>query len=124
MVLTAHFLDNDWKLEKRILIFCQIANHKRDTIGNLIKSCLIECCIEKIFTITMNNGKTNDTTVNYLNRRLKNWKNELVLDGEFFYICCYAHITNLLVTDELNEQNSSIDLIRKVVKYMRSSPSR
>ena len=124
MVLTADFVDDEWKLQKRILNFCQIANHKGDTIGKLIESCLLEWHIEKVFTITMDNAKTNDAAMNYLKRRLKSWKNGLVLDGEFLHMRCCAHITNLIVSDGLNEQNNSIDLIRKAVKYVRSSPSR
>ena len=103
MVLTAHFVDSDWKLQKRILNFCQIANHKGDTIGRLIESCLIEWLIENIFTITIYNAKTNDVAVAYLKRRLRSWKNGLVLDGEFLHMRCCAHITNLIVTDGLNE---------------------
>ena len=41
-----------------------------------------------------------------------------------FFTCDVVLITNLIVTDGLNEQNNSIDLIRKAVKYVRSSPSR
>ena len=36
MVITADFIDDDWNLNKRILNFCQIANHKGDTIGRSI----------------------------------------------------------------------------------------
>ncbi|VVA41719.1 PREDICTED: zinc finger BED domain-containing, partial [Prunus dulcis] len=37
MVLTAHFLDGDWMLHKRVLNFCVIQNHKGRTIGRLIE---------------------------------------------------------------------------------------
>ena len=40
MVLTAHFIDSDWTLQKRILNFCQIPNHKGETIGKAIEACL------------------------------------------------------------------------------------
>ena len=45
MVLTAHFLDDEWKLHKRILNFCQIPNHKGDTIGKTIEKCLLKRCL-------------------------------------------------------------------------------
>ena len=41
MCLTAHLIDQDWKLQKRILNFCQVLNHKGSTIGRVIKSCLL-----------------------------------------------------------------------------------
>ena len=42
MVITSHFIDNDWNLYKRILNFCLIPNHKGNTIGEKILSCMLE----------------------------------------------------------------------------------
>ena len=42
MCLTAHFIDNDWKLHKRIINFCVISSHKGEAIGKALKVCLIE----------------------------------------------------------------------------------
>lgn len=47
MVLTAHFIDVDWKIQKRILNFCQIENHKREIIGREVEKCLKQWGIEK-----------------------------------------------------------------------------
>ena len=41
LCLIAHFIDNDWKLQKRILNFCLIKNHKGETIGRKIEKCLL-----------------------------------------------------------------------------------
>ena len=122
MVVTAHFIDIEWKLHKRILNFCEIANHKGETIGKLIESCLIEWQIEKVFTITVDNASTNDVGIAYIKRRIINW-NGLVLDGEFLHIYCCAHITNLIVGEGLKDHIISIDLIRRVVMYVRALPS-
>ena len=48
MVLTAHFIDDGWKLHKRILNFCVIPDHKGKTIGQLVESCLISWGIDKV----------------------------------------------------------------------------
>ena len=42
MFLTGHFIDDDWKLHKRILNFCQVEDHKGETIGRKIEMCLHE----------------------------------------------------------------------------------
>ena len=42
IVITYHFIDYEWKLHKRILSFSTIPNHKGETIGKLIESCLLE----------------------------------------------------------------------------------
>lgn len=124
MVLTAHLVDNDWKLQKKILYFCQVVDHKGETIGKLIENCLIEWGIERASTITINDAKENDVAISYLRTRLKNWKNGCVLDGEFLHMRYCVHIINLIVNDELNEHVFSIDVIRRAVNYVRSSPSR
>ena len=42
MAVTAHFIDGDWTYQKKILNFCPIANHKGDTIGRAVESCLLK----------------------------------------------------------------------------------
>jgi hypothetical protein len=42
MCITAHFIDSEWNLHKRILNFCLIHNHKGETIGVKIESCMHE----------------------------------------------------------------------------------
>ena len=42
MSLTCHFIDNAWKLHKRILNFCQVEDHKGETIGRKIEMSLCE----------------------------------------------------------------------------------
>jgi len=42
MCLTAHWIDEGWNLNKIILNFCQVSNHKSETIGQSIESCLLE----------------------------------------------------------------------------------
>ena len=42
MCLTCHFIDDDWKLHKRILNFCIVDSYKGKTIGKMVESCLEE----------------------------------------------------------------------------------
>ena len=51
MCLTAHFIDSDWKLHKRILNFCVISSHKGEAIGRAVETCLIEWGIDKLCTM-------------------------------------------------------------------------
>ncbi|XP_028787200.1 zinc finger BED domain-containing protein RICESLEEPER 1-like [Neltuma alba] len=123
MCLTAHWIDENWTLQKRILNFCVIENHKGDTIGKQIEDCLFSWGIEKVFTITVDNASSNDTAIAYLKKRLKSW-NGLICDGEFLQMRCAAHILNLIVGEGLKEMNKSIELIRHAIKFVRSSPAR
>ncbi len=72
MYVIAHFIDNDWKLHKKILNYCTITSHKGDTIGRAIETCLIECELDKIFTITVNNASSNDVAISYFKKNA-NW---------------------------------------------------
>ncbi|TYK30514.1 zinc finger BED domain-containing protein RICESLEEPER 3-like [Cucumis melo var. makuwa] len=116
MVLTAHFIDSDWKLHKRILSFSPIENHKGDTIGKTIEKNLKDWGIERVMTLTVDNASSNDTVVAYL---LKRFNKGLLFGGEFLHVRCCAHILNLIVTDAFKEHNDCIDRIRYVVRFIR-----
>ena len=125
MVITGHFIDSDWQLHRRILSFCPITNHKGDTIGRLIESCLQHWGIERIFTITVDNASANAVAIQLLVRKMRTWRGDaLVLNGEYVHMRCCAHILNLVVSDGLKELDDSIIAIRNAAKYVRSSPSR
>ncbi|KAJ9553107.1 LOW QUALITY PROTEIN: hypothetical protein OSB04_017152 [Centaurea solstitialis] len=108
LVLTAHFIDDNWRLHKRILNFRLMDSHKGKEIGKL--SCL-----------TVDNASSNDVAVGHVRDNLSK---KLVLGGEFFHMRCAAHILNLIVKDGLNMIKDSISTIRGVLRYVRSSPAR
>ena len=58
MVLTAHFIDDEWNMHKRIINFCVIPNHYGTKIAKLIENCLLEWGIDRVMTITVNNTST------------------------------------------------------------------
>ncbi|KAK9221778.1 hypothetical protein WN944_010207 [Citrus x changshan-huyou] len=123
MCLTAHFIDNNWTLHKKILNFCQVADHKCETIGRQIETCLLDWGIERVFTITVDNASSNDGTVFYLSKVVNNW-NGAILGGQNMHLRCSAHILNLIVAERLKEYHQSISKIHNVVRFVRSSPSR
>lgn len=122
MCLTAHFIDDNWKLKKRIINFQQVEDHKGETLGRKIESCLIEWNIDSIFTLTVDNASSNNLTIQYLKTITKDWKG-IILQHEFIHMRCCAHILNL-VSDGLKEMDDSIANIRLAVRYVRSSPHR
>ncbi|XP_050937752.1 zinc finger BED domain-containing protein RICESLEEPER 2-like [Cucumis melo] len=82
MVLTAHFIDSDWKLHKKILHFCPIENHKGDTIGKTIEKNFKDWGIERIMTLTVDNASSSGTVVAYL---LKRFEKGLLFGREFLH---------------------------------------
>ncbi|KAK8713332.1 hypothetical protein V6N13_148553 [Hibiscus sabdariffa] len=59
MVLTTHWIDNEWKLQKRIINFCPISAHRGESIGQALEKCIQDWGIERVFTITVDNASAN-----------------------------------------------------------------
>ncbi|XP_023752886.1 zinc finger BED domain-containing protein RICESLEEPER 2-like [Lactuca sativa] len=60
MCLTAHFIDNEWKLKKKVLCFSSQESHRGVDIGKMFEKCLMEWEIENIFTIFVDNAMVQD----------------------------------------------------------------
>ena len=73
MSLIGHFIDDDWNLHKRILNFCQVEDHKGETICRKIELLLHEWGINGIFTLTMDNANSNGATIKFLENVTKDW---------------------------------------------------
>ncbi|KAH9771788.1 BED-type domain-containing protein [Citrus sinensis] len=110
MVVTAHWVDHNWKLQKRILNFFQITSHKGDSIGKLIEKCLLDWGIEKVMTVTVDNASANDVA-----------GDAMILNGDCLHLRYCVHIVNLIVTEGLKEMHDSIASIRNAIMYVRSS---
>ena len=124
MCVTAHFIDANWTLHKRIIGFFMVPNHRGDTVGRELETCLREWGITKVMAITVDNASSNTTAMTYLRRKLQETHGLVLLDGKQLHLRCCAHIINLIVTDGLKEIGPSIDSIRNAVRYVRSSTAR
>uniref|UniRef100_A0A803NHF2 hAT-like transposase RNase-H fold domain-containing protein n=1 Tax=Cannabis sativa TaxID=3483 RepID=A0A803NHF2_CANSA len=117
--LTAHYVDSDWKTQKRILKFCQVPNHKVETIGKTVEMSLLEWNIEKVLTVTVSNASFSNGVVAYLSERITP-----VFKGEFKQMRCFPNILDLAVAEGLKSCHDSITKIKNVVKYVKASPIR
>jgi hypothetical protein len=70
MSLTAHFIDNNWKLHKKILNFCLVSSHKGEILAKNIETCLDEWDLKRVFSFTVDNASSNDSAIQYLKKRL------------------------------------------------------
>ncbi|KAL4290103.1 hypothetical protein GQ457_14G015540 [Hibiscus cannabinus] len=123
MCLTAHFIDDTWKLHKMIINFCPIVGHSGELIGRAVEKCLLEWGLKRILTVTVDNASSNDLAVKYLKQIVNLWDGS-VLDAQFLHMRCAAHILNLVVKDGLKDVDNSVMKVRAAVKYVRSSPAR
>ena len=92
LLLTCHFIDSDWKYQKRILKFCLVPNHKGETIGKVVEKYLREWSINIILTIIVDNASSNDVAIDYLGRKMK-LKKSCIVGCEFLHMrCCSTYI--------------------------------
>ncbi|XP_031277065.1 zinc finger BED domain-containing protein RICESLEEPER 2-like [Pistacia vera] len=125
MVLTGHFIDSNWRLQKRVLNFVYIPPPRT---GILIKDLIYKCAKEwgienKVFTISVDNATSNDTAIRILKDNFSINKS-LVCGGKLFHVRCYTHIMNLMVQDGLTKIRYIVEDVRDSVAYIKQSESR
>ncbi|XP_019170565.1 PREDICTED: zinc finger BED domain-containing protein RICESLEEPER 2-like [Ipomoea nil] len=123
MVVTAHFIDEEWKLHKKIISFVPITSHKGESVAKVLETCLLDWGIRNVYSITVDNASSNDTAIGFLKKKLMSWGTSTV-NGKYIHMKCIAHILNLVVQDGLKQCDASVKKVREAVRYVRSSPSR
>ncbi|XP_042466348.1 zinc finger BED domain-containing protein RICESLEEPER 2-like [Zingiber officinale] len=118
MVVTGHWIDSCWNLQKRVLSFSNIPPPRRGLqISDAIFKCMKGWGIEnKVFTITVDSASNNDLAIRYMKDTIQRSRT-LACEGNLFHICCCAHILNLCVQDGLREIEDIISNIRESVEY-------
>ncbi|XP_025822266.1 zinc finger BED domain-containing protein RICESLEEPER 2-like [Panicum hallii] len=121
MTVTASFIDDNWKMHKKVIGFFMVKGHKGDDIGKNVIRCMTEWGLERVMTITVDNASTNDTGIGYLRRQLSGTN---IANGKYLHMRCAAHIVNLIVQDGLKELDLSVKRVRAAIRYIRNGGSR
>ncbi|KAA8546764.1 hypothetical protein F0562_003193 [Nyssa sinensis] len=125
LALTAHYVDENWILQKKILSFHHMPPpHSGPILAEKVIHLLKEWGIEKkVFSLTLDNAKYNDGLIDVLKCHLS-LIDTLFCGGEFFHMRCGAHILNLIVQAGLKVIDEAVNKIRESVKYVRGSERR
>ncbi|KAL5714121.1 hypothetical protein ACHQM5_016124 [Ranunculus cassubicifolius] len=133
MALTAHYVDDDWVLKKRVLNFLQVdVPHNAIKLSQAITACLMEWNIDaKLFSMSLDNCSTNDCMANIVCQQL-NVRGVLLVNGKFFHVRCAAHILNIIVQEgwkalgvgSKNKEQDVLDKVRESVKFVTNSANR
>ncbi|XP_019186730.1 PREDICTED: zinc finger BED domain-containing protein RICESLEEPER 2-like [Ipomoea nil] len=126
MVVTGHWIDSSWKLQKRVLSFINIPPPRGglQICDATIFRCMNDWGIEKkVFTIMVDNATSNDSAIRYMKDTLQRSRS-LVCGGRLFHVRCCAHILNLCVQDGLEEIRHVIRDVRDSVEYVNRSEAR
>ncbi|XP_025635831.1 zinc finger BED domain-containing protein RICESLEEPER 2-like [Arachis hypogaea] len=125
MVITGHFIDAGWNLQKRILSFVQVPAPRRGIdVADAIFKCLKTWEIEnKVFSVSVDNASYNDSCLRALKDTISD-NNSLPVGGSLFHVRCCAYILNLLVQDGLGKIKGIIHKVRESVQYVNFNDSR
>ncbi|KAJ9542181.1 hypothetical protein OSB04_028687 [Centaurea solstitialis] len=123
MCVTAHFIDDEWKLNKKIVSFVPVVSHNGESIAKALESCLLEWGVKNIFTIIVDNASSNDVAIGFMKNKLVSWGGSSTR-VEYIHMRCIAYILNLVVQDGLKLADASVKKIRDCVRWVRGSPSR
>ncbi|KAL6623219.1 hypothetical protein ACP70R_033098 [Stipagrostis hirtigluma subsp. patula] len=125
LCITCHFIDNDWKLQKRIIAFRLVASpHDGLTMFNALLKSLQDWHLEhKLFSITLDNATNNDKMIEFLKTNFVQ-RGLIPCKGDLLHRRCAAHVLNLIVQDGFKTMGSATSSIRESVKYIRSSVPR
>ncbi|GJU64350.1 zinc finger BED domain-containing protein RICESLEEPER 2-like protein [Tanacetum coccineum] len=125
MVLTWHFVDSNWRLQKRVLSFIHLPPPHRGTdIADNLYKCFKDWNIEnKVFTISVDNASNNDKAIKNLRETFSRFK-KLPCEGKLFHVRCCAHILNLMVQDGLLQIENIIENVHDSVKFINHNEAR
>ncbi|KAF2309971.1 hypothetical protein GH714_005931 [Hevea brasiliensis] len=86
-----------------------------------MEMCFLGWGVDKVFTITVDSGSSNDLAMSYLRKRSLKWGTSF-LDGKFLHMRCIEHIFNLIVVDGLKEVGSSAKQVREAMRFDKQDP--
>ncbi|XP_052178603.1 zinc finger BED domain-containing protein RICESLEEPER 1-like [Diospyros lotus] len=120
--LTAHFVDDDWQLKKKILNFIKIdLYHAEDMLSEIIMTSLMDWDIDrKLFSMTSDSNSASDNIVSRIRDRLSQ-NRFLLCNGQLFDVRCAANIVRLMSQDALKAISDVTHKIRESIRYARSS---
>ncbi|XP_027368336.1 zinc finger BED domain-containing protein RICESLEEPER 2-like [Abrus precatorius] len=124
MSVTAHFIDNDWTLQNRLLRFTYVPTpHITEVLADVLCDCIFEWNLEtKLSTLTVDNCSTNVAMIAYIVEKLDH--SSFILGGSLFHTRCCAHILTLIVKDGMSTIHGSIEKIRDSASVWTATPKR
>jgi len=123
--ITAHFIDEEWQPQKRIVKFTAIKTpHTGIVVFNTMVKFIREWKIEdKLLALTLDNASNNGTMMKLMKTHLIN-KKMLFCGGRLFRQRCAAHVINLICQAGLDYLSPMISKICETMKYIQSSTAR
>lgn len=124
MVITAHFIDDSWKLQSRNLRLVYMpCPHTAQGLCDALMDTFLDWKIDrKLSTITVDNCFTNDSMIPLLLEKVD--PNTMSWSRSLFHVRCAVHILNLIVQDGLVVIKEAIEKIRDSAMFWTATPKR
>ncbi|GAB4832825.1 hypothetical protein Ancab_040288 [Ancistrocladus abbreviatus] len=121
--LTGQFIDNDWKLHRRLLNVVMEPFPESDTaLSHAVATCLSYWNLEnRLSAVTVNQSLTDSALENL--RALISVKNSRILNGQLLIGNCIARTLSGMAQEVLTAGQETIKKIRASVKYVKTSES-
>lgn len=122
LCLTAHFIDEKWNSQKKVLNFILIdAAHTEDIHSEVIIKCLMDWDVERrVFCMTFSDLSTGDDIVCRIKNHLSQ-NRPLLAGGRLFDVRCAVNLLSLLVEDAMDALREVACKIRKSIHFVKSS---
>ncbi|KAK9669680.1 hypothetical protein RND81_13G148300 [Saponaria officinalis] len=116
--ITAHWIDREWNLQKRIISFSKLEfPHNAINMHNIIINSICEYNIKsKILSVTFDNAIAMTSVANMLKTSLES----VLLDGKLLHMRCACHVLNLCVKDGLEGLKQYHEKFKHVVLHLNS----
>ncbi|XP_017255152.1 zinc finger BED domain-containing protein RICESLEEPER 2-like [Daucus carota subsp. sativus] len=124
LCLTAHCIDDEWQLKKKILNFLLVdPSHTEDMLSDVIMMSLMEWDIDrKLFSMTFDSCPTYDNIICKIRDQLRlSQNNFLICDGQLFEVRCAANLIKNMAQDALEAVSEVTDKIRESIRHVKSS---
>ena len=121
--ITGHFVDSDWKLQRRILnVVMEPYPDSDSALSHAVSVCISDRNLEgRLFAITCNQPLTEVTIENL--RPLLSVKNPLIFNGQLLIGSCISRTLSNVAYDLLGSAHGIVNKIRESVKYVKTSES-
>ncbi|KAK7388639.1 hypothetical protein VNO78_23461 [Psophocarpus tetragonolobus] len=121
--ITGHFVDNDWKLQRRILnVVMEPYPNSDSALSHAISVCISDWNLEgRLFSITCGQTLSEGALGNL--RPLLSVKNPLILNGQLLVGNCISRTLSSVANDLLSSVPLIVKKIRDSVKYVKTSES-
>lgn len=122
LCLLAQYIDEDWKLQKKILNFVTLdSSHTEDMLSEVIINCLMDWDIEcKLFAMTFDDCSTDDDIVLRIKDRISQ-NRPLLSNGQLFDVRSAEHVLNSIVQDAMETLREVTEKIRGSIRFVKSS---